>query len=554
MTTAWDAIVVGAGPAGMAAATRLATGGAATLLVDEQAAPGGQIYRGIEANADRPGLRAILGDAYLHGAGLARDLRAAPVTTAFSTAVWRIDPDRRVFTRGPDGTVAVHTAKALVLATGAMERPVPMPGWTLPGVMTVGALQILLKSAELRPSGRLVLVGTGPLLYLFAAQCLEAGTGDMTIVDTADRRNLVAAAPRLLGALGGVGRDLLGKGLALLSTLRRARVRMIRGARDIRIARAGTDLVVTLTTGGGRVSLPCRLVGLHEGVIPLTHTARSVGCAHVFDAEGQAFRPVLDADGLSSVDGIYIAGDAGGIVGAGGSGRAGATPAPAFRKGPGRAGAERQRAEAARERRALARHRAIRPFLDRAYRPAEAIVRPDGDTLVCRCESVTAADVRRVAAEGCAGPNQAKAYLRVGMGPCQGRLCGPTVSALLADVQGTGMDAIGFYRVRPPIKPVTLGELASLDLPEPRQPCPRRPTSTAPTGASPSASTAGRGCRTPASPFRKRSASTSFSSWRRSMRRPPAARRTGVPSPPPSLRCGRGGKARSCRFARRAGG
>ena len=470
MTTAWDAIVVGAGPAGMAAATRLATGGAATLLVDEQAAPGGQIYRGIEANADRPGLRAILGDAYLHGAGLARDLRAAPVTTAFSTAVWRIDPDRRVFTRGPDGTVAVHTAKALVLATGAMERPVPLPGWTLPGVMTVGALQILLKSAELRPSGRLVLVGTGPLLYLFAAQCLEAGTGDMTIVDTADRRNLVAAAPRLLGALGGVGRDLLGKGLALLSTLRRARVRMIRGARDIRIARAGTDLVVTLTTGGGRVSLPCRLVGLHEGVIPLTHTARSVGCAHRFDAEGQAFRPVLDADGLSSVDGIYVAGDAGGIVGAGASEHAGRIAALAILKRLGRLEPGAHAAEAARERRALARHRAIRPFLDRAYHPAEAILRPDGDTLVCRCESVTAADVRRVAAEGCAGPNQAKAYLRVGMGPCQGRLCGPTVSALLADVQGTGVDATGFYRVRPPIKPVTLGELASLDLPEPRQP------------------------------------------------------------------------------------
>ena len=114
-------------------------------------------------------------------------------------------------------------------------------------------------------------------------------------------------------------------------------------------------------------------------------------------------------------------------------------------------------------RRALARELAARPFLDAAYPPYGAALRPADNTVICRCEEVTAGDIRSYAKLGCIGPNQTKAFGRAGMGPCQGRYCGLTVTALLADANGQSPDETGYYRIRPPLKPVTLGELAAMD-------------------------------------------------------------------------------------------
>jgi len=117
-------------------------------------------------------------------------------------------------------------------------------------------------------------------------------------------------------------------------------------------------------------------------------------------------------------------------------------------------------------RRRLAREERGRAFLDALYRPADSLRRPEGGTIVCRCEEVSAREVRETAQIGCEGPNQMKAFLRCGMGPCQGRLCGLTVTELIAAERGSALDAVGYYRLRPPVKPVTLGELASLPVSE----------------------------------------------------------------------------------------
>lgn len=467
MTEMYDAVVVGAGPAGMAAAARLAEGGRSVLLVDEQAGPGGQIYRAIERSRDRPGLATILGESYAHGEALAARLRASGARLAFATTVWRMDPDRRVFLRAADGSLETVRARNLVLATGAIERPVPVDGWTLPGVMTVGALQILLKTSGLRPEGPLVLVGTGPLVYLFAAQAAAAGVDDITLLDTATFANAFAALPALPRALAGEGRSYLVKGFAMLAALRRSGVRHIRGARDIRIAADDErGLAVACHAGRRQRMFRCSMVGLHEGVIPHTHPARSIECLHRFDPVQAAFRPVLGPNGESSVAGVYVAGDAGGIGGARAAEHAGRLAAIAILRAEQYLSAAAGDAEAAAERRALAAHLTIRSFLDRVYRPADAVVAPSDETVICRCEAVTAGAVRSVVREGVVGPNQAKAFLRAGMGPCQGRLCGPTVSAIIAAATGRTMDDIGAYRIRPPLKPISLGELARLDVPD----------------------------------------------------------------------------------------
>lgn len=464
MRATWDAIVIGAGPAGMSAASRLAESGAQVLLIDEQAEPGGQIYRAAERNESRTLLKHALGAEYQRGEALVARLRASGTALMLATAVWRVDADgpagTTVWTRR-DGVLARHHARHVVVATGALERPVPVEGWTLPGVMSVGGLQILLKSSGLVPEGRVVLAGTGPLFYLYACQCLEVGVRGLTLLDTAARENRWPSLRSLPGAFRGEGLRYLAKGAGLMASIRRG-ARLHAGVRELRILGTGRAERIAFRDAGGWHEIPCDLVGLHEGVIPNAQMTLALGCVHDWDERAASLRPRRDVAGATSVPGLYVAGDAGGIVGARASECEGERVALAVLERLGRpasGGAARTDAALAREQ---AAHLTVRPFLDRLYRPRREALDPADGTLVCRCEGLTAGDVRTAAAQGGLGPNQLKAYSRAGMGPCKGQMCGATVANILARAQGRSPGDIGQYHLRPPLKPVRIGELAAL--------------------------------------------------------------------------------------------
>jgi bacterioferritin-associated ferredoxin len=168
---------------------------------------------------------------------------------------------------------------------------------------------------------------------------------------------------------------------------------------------------------------------------------------------------VLDDFGATTVPGIAIAGDGAGIAGAGAAeerGRLAAIAAVRALEPSAPVGDEQE------VRHALRRHARGRRFLDALYQPPRQFRMPEDDTIVCRCEEVTARQIRETAALGCDGPNQMKAFLRCGMGPCQGRLCGLTVTELIASARGTTPQTVGYYRLRPPIKPIPLADLAGL--------------------------------------------------------------------------------------------
>ena len=184
MKAAFDLAIVGAGPAGMAAAITATDLGLSVALLDEQPEPGGQIYRGIERlAATRPKHLEWLGPDYAAGLELTRALRSTKVEYFDNAQVWQIEPtaDGRLFYKH-HGAVGMLTAKKFLIAPGAMERPMPIPGWTLPGVMTCGAAQTVLKAHGLAPSGRFVLAGCGPLLLLLAAQWVRAGPESLQLV------------------------------------------------------------------------------------------------------------------------------------------------------------------------------------------------------------------------------------------------------------------------------------------------------------------------------------------------------------------------------------
>jgi len=456
-----DVAVIGAGPAGLAAATRAAGAGLTVVLLDEQETVGGQIYRAIErSDAQR---REILGPDYVAGAALADAFARSGARYEPNASVWQVTRERSVHYL-KDGKVGSFEAKRVVLATGALERPFPIPGWTLPGVLTAGAAQILLKSAGEVPTEPPVLVGCGPLLYLLGWQYVRAGVPIRALVDTTRHEDRWRAKRHMISALRAW--PYLAKGLQLLRALREAGVPIHEGADDLRIEGApgddGTERAhaLSFSVRGVPQRIEANVFLLHQGVVPNTQFSWSLRATHHWDDAQLCFTPQADAWGELDLAGIFVAGDGGGIAGAQAAEAQGELSALAIAAQLGAIDQTTRNRSAAPLLRRLAEVRRIRPFLDTLYRPRDENRVPRDDVLVCRCEEVTAGDVRRFVELGCQGPNQAKSFGRCGMGPCQGRLCGLTVTEVIADALKVSPATVGYYRIRPPIKPLTLGELA----------------------------------------------------------------------------------------------
>ncbi len=443
--------IVGAGPAGMAAAVLAAELGLDTMLIDEQATPGGQIYRAVE----RAHSNTSLGPDYLAGRPLAAALRASPVDYRPNTSLWHLDPDGTLYLAS-DGRSQTVRARRVLLATGAIERPAPIPGWTLPGVMTAGAAQIMLKSSDLVPEGRAVLAGQGPLLYLVAGQLARAGAPPAAILETTPWENYREAARRL------PGRRMLIKGLGLIAAVKRAGIPIRRGVRGLRAL--GCHGLERVAWEGGEIAAEHLFV--HEGVIPNVQVSLALQLRHEWDEAQLCWRPALDAWGQTSLPCLAVAGDGGGILGAEAAALSGRLAALDAATLLGRIGAAERDRRAQPIRTALDHERAARPFLDRLYRPSRRVLAPDDDDIVaCRCEEVSVGRIRRAARLGAQGPNQLKAFTRCGMGPCQGRICGPVAAAVMADELGRPIAEIGTFRPRAPFTPITVGALADLEAP-----------------------------------------------------------------------------------------
>lgn len=461
MSAPFDVAIIGAGPAGMAAAITARKHGLSCVVFDEARKPGGQIYRAVTERPEQD-RREILGPDYYAGRELAEAYQRSGSEHRGGTMVWSL-AEGEIRWRSREGG-GVTLARRIVAATGAMERSFPVRGWTLPGVMTAGAAQILLKSAGLVEDD-LVFIGCGPLLYLVAAQYCRAGRPPRLIVDTAPRKNLMAALPHLPRAL--LAAAYLSKGLGLIRELRAAGVRVERGVEQVEIE--GEDAVrgVKWFSGGRWQRTDASRLALHQGIVPNVNLAMALRCRHVWEERQRCWRPVLDDWGRSSQPWLWIAGDEAGIAGAASARLSGTLAALDIARDLGAIGESERDKASSPVRAALRRDRAIRPFLETLYRPADAFIVPQADdVVVCRCEEVTRGEIAQVVKEGAAGPNQAKGFLRCGMGPCQGRLCGHTITETMSALSGRSPAEIGYFRLRMPIKPVTVGEIAGTPAPD----------------------------------------------------------------------------------------
>lgn len=444
--------IVGAGPAGMAAAALLAAHGLRPVLADEAERPGGQVWR-------QPGAPVTPDKERLLGRAGAADFTR--VHAAFAAAAGKVDhrprhlawtvQDGEVFLAEGARITTLRPA-ALLLATGATDRLLPVPGWTLPGVFSLGGAQVLLKDQGAAIGRRVVFAGASPLLYLAALQYRAMGVEVAAVLDT----TRFAAKLRALPGLARSGPRILARGLSYMARLRAAGVPILHGVTALAVeGEARAEAIRFTDHGGAERRIACDAVALGFGLRPETQLADLAGATLRFDPTFRQWLPATDADGRCG-PGLYAAGDGCAIGGAEAAELSGRLAGWAMLADLGRTvPAEELRALRLR----LTRLRAFQRDLTQAFAwPGHWLRTTPEETLLCRCEAVTLGALRAALAKPL-GPreiNRAKALTRCGMGRCQARFCGSAMAEAMSQALDQPLDEVGRLRGQAPVKPIPL--------------------------------------------------------------------------------------------------
>jgi thioredoxin reductase len=459
MISRHDVIVIGAGPAGLTASACLTEMGLDVLTLDEQNRIGGQIYRNIEGAP--PDRLKLLGEDYAKGLEVAKRFRKSGAVYENRASVWQVEPDGKVcYSRF--GKSSQVKASYIIVATGAMERPVPIPGWTLPGVMGAGAANNLSKEAGMIPSGPVVLAGSGPLLLLEASLLVKKGVSVAAILETTPVIPPASALPRAPKAF--LRADFLWEGVCMLREIKKAGVPHHKGVTHIRAIGQDRVEAVEAMCGNKRLRIATDLLLLHFGVIPNTPVFRQIGCKMVWKMDQRYWHPLCDEWGHTNCERIFAAGDGALVSGALAAQYKGELAALEAAHCLGMIPAYERDMLAVPIKQALKQDGWPRPFVDAIYAPRPEHFTFEDSTVICRCENITVGDLRKILKEGVHELNEVKIVTRAGMGLCQGRMCGQGLTEVIAAELGLSPDQPGLLNIRPPLKPVPLEEIAGMEL------------------------------------------------------------------------------------------
>ena len=438
-------VIVGAGPAGISAARTLLNHGVKPCLVDESLRGGGQIYRRQPANFQRSA-KQLYGFEAGKATAVHRTLdELAPlIDYRPETLVWNAE-DGRLDMLNNGHADSVEYAR-IIVATGATDRILPVPGWTLPGVYSLGAAQIALKYQGCAIGERVAFCGSGPLLYLVAYQYAKAGAKVVAVLDSAPFSAQCRALPALLGQP-----VTLAKGIYYRAWLTAHGVPVYQGAT---LQQVDGEQRVRGIRWGKRL-LECDAVAFAHALRSETQLADLLGCEFAWNPLNRAWLPQRDSAGRSSVSGVYLAGDGAGIMGADAAQMAGERAALAVLEDSGIAIDPLRPAMLEQQ---LAGIQSFRHGLETAFPfPEQWAAQAPDELILCRCEEVSVGDVRAVVDDGHWEINRVKAHCRVGMGRCQGRMCGLAAAEIVAERSGRAIEHVGRLRGQAPIKPLPFG-------------------------------------------------------------------------------------------------
>lgn len=456
-------IIAGAGPAGLSAAVQLAKAGVHSTVIDEHPRIGGVVYRG----PLRSGARAThLEDKWrIRGEQLQAEFEryAGFIDVRLNTQILGpLHGHERLLLLENHQTAYTVDAQRVIVCTGCLEWMAPFPGWTLPGVMTVGGAQLQLKSGLVRPGARAVLVGTGPLLLVAARQLHMAGVEVLGVFEAGRRIDLVKHVFSLLQ-----NSPLLREGLEYIDDLRKAHIPLRHGWGLVE-ARGGAGLqevVVAPYDHDWRpmldkaVVLQADLLAVEHGLVARTQLTALLGAEHTH-CQSIGLAPVTDAWGRTSRAGLYVAGDAARVYGWQAAVEAGRLAALACLVDEGHLSVEAAEREAQGVRKRLQPFVAFRDAFDNFSRIRPGLLElARQDTVVCRCEDVTRGQIDRAIASGARDVTTIKMTTRAGMGDCQGKTCSGYLYARLGAELGHA--EVGQLRPRFPLAHITFGALSS---------------------------------------------------------------------------------------------
>ena len=456
-------LVIGGGAAGLSAALASRRARAEVVLLDDRALLGGQYYK-------QPGLHQGCGHLdrqQVEGRALVEAVERSGAVVVAGCDVWgafpAADAAAEILATEHDGARRFRPAR-LIVATGAYERGVPVPGWTLPGVMTTGALQTFWRSYRTLPGPRVLIGGNGPLNLQVAYELAQAGARVVAVAESAPRPG--PGALRALAGMLATDPRLVRDGVRYCVGLVSRRVPLLYRHVIAGIEATPDGLAVTLAQLRGRATTETRrlradVVGMGYGFQPSSELLRMLGAAHDYDGARGQLVTRRRLDGATTVPAVYAVGDCCGLVGARAATEEGtiAGLAAARSLGLGRlpslAGVE------ASSRRRLVRARRFESALWSLFAaPRFEHELSRTDTPICRCEEVSRGQLDAALADGRPALAELKQRTRVGMGPCQGRYCAPVLAAFLAERHGRPLDEFAFFAPRPPVKPVAIGDLA----------------------------------------------------------------------------------------------
>jgi NADPH-dependent 2,4-dienoyl-CoA reductase/sulfur reductase-like enzyme len=453
MTTVFDVVVVGLGPAGMAAASSAARAGLKVAVVDENPAPGGQVYR--------QGLSGLCGSWARKGRGdkLLKEFERHQdqMEIIHNAVVWAsLSPNSLNLLK--DGSLSQLEYKRLIICEGAQERTIPFPGWTLPGVVTAGGLQKLILHQRVLPGKSMVFAGAGPLLFASAAAALKAGAKVLAVCDANPRSAYIPLMGRVASRP-----VLIAEGLHYMSQLVKQRVpilyskAVVEAIGDEKLSRV---VLADINPNGAPLSgrrkeLEADVLGLNYGFVPASRLTRLLEVSHTFDPMQRGLVPVCDRFGRTSNNQVLVAGDGAGVGGADYAALAGRLAALAAASDVTPISPD----ELNRQSRPILREMAVyRKYAERLHAltaPKPGLYQSlDDETIICRCEGTSVAKVKEFMAKTGGSLTELKAS-RISMGPCQGRICEPILLELLS-VWGCSAYEIGELHLRPPLAPIPL--------------------------------------------------------------------------------------------------